>query len=162
MPIKTLFIVLGKILQILINKSHSISIIYQIEMNKYFNSKWINIYFVSQYSLGSYFVWKQGKSFSFCVYMRVSWFMFQIEIEYNVHSSHIDDDVWRSGNHRTNQLLNSERQCKLLRGASPTYLKRLLALLINVSVSVFIGLHQTVQAFFLSFCILFFFIFWFS
>lgn len=59
----------------------------------------------------------------------------------------IDDDVWRSGNHRTNQLLNSERQCKLLRGVSPTYLKWLLALLINVSVSVFMGLHQTVQAF---------------
>lgn len=127
MPIKTLFIVLWKILQ-MINKSHSISIIYQIEMNKYFNSKWINIYFVSQYSLGSYFIWKGRIIFLHCVCMRISWFMFQIEIEYNVHSSHIDDDVWRSGNHRTNQLLNSERQCKLLRGASPTYLKRLLAL----------------------------------
>ena len=54
------------------------------------------------------------------------------------YNSSTDDGVWRSGNHRINQLLNSDGQCKLLRGASLTcFLKRQRAMLINISVSVF-------------------------
>lgn len=58
------------------------------------------------------------------VYLFVSRFLLRVEAQYWCSSPTVKCGN-NSGNHRTNQLLNSDGQCKLLRGASPTCLKRL-------------------------------------